>query len=240
MNRAGISPRAARALLRNDLRKLARDPVLLTAAVVPILLAVLLGVALPPLELAVHALFDLAAHRMTIVAGALAITAMLAGWIVGFMLLEERAQQTIPAIAVTPLTRRGFVLWRLLAPTMLATIGGLFVIGLGRGSTIAFDRALLACVLMAPTAPLFSLALVSTADNEVEGLALGKLGGLAFMLPLVTLHLDGPWIWVASVLPPFWPIHWLATGSWWTALLGVATSACWAHVLLRRLARRLD
>lgn len=238
MSRARHS--AVRALLRNDLRKLGRDPVLLSAALVPIVLAVLLRVGLPMLETAVHPWFDLVPHRVTIVAGALAIAAMLGGWIVGFMLLEERAQHMIPAIAVTPLTRRGFVIWRLLAPTMLALLGGSIVVTLGRGDALALDRALVGCVLMAPSAPLFSLALVSVADNEVEGLALGKLAGLAFMLPLVTLYLDGPWIWLAAVLPPFWPIRWLASGAWWTVPVGLSVSACWVHLLLRRLARRLD
>jgi fluoroquinolone transport system permease protein len=240
MRRVGISARAVRALLRNDLRKLSRDPVLLTALLVPIVLAVLLRVGLPALEAAVHEWFDLAVHRSTIVAGALSLSAMLGGWIVGFMLLEERAERMIPAIAVTPLTRRGFVVWRLLAPVVIALLGGLIVLALGRGDAIALDRALVGCMLMAPSAPLFSLALVSVADNEVEGLALGKLAGLAFMLPLVTLYLEGPWIWLAGVLPPFWAIRWLAGGSWWTVLVGLGTSACWAHVLLRRLARRID
>jgi fluoroquinolone transport system permease protein len=230
MNRI-VSARAAKALLRNDLRKLARDPVLLTAAVVPLLLALLLRFGLPLVE---------TAHRPTVVAGALAISAMLGGWIVGFMLLEERAQRMISALAVTPLTRRGFVMWRLLSPTAIALFGGMVVVVLGRGDSVELHRALGACVLMALNAPLFSLALVSVADNEVEGLALGKFGGLVFMLPLVTLYLDEPWIWLAGLLPPFWPIHWLAGGPWWTVIASLVTCACWAHGLLRRLARRLD
>jgi hypothetical protein len=236
----GISARAARALLRNDLRKLARDPVLLTAAVVPLALALLLCFGLPLLETAVVDFVDLAAHRSTVLAGALAITAMLGGWIVGFMLLEERAQRMIPALAVTPLTRHGFVIWRLLSPTAIALFGGMFVVLLGIDNAVELHRALAACVLMALNAPLFSLALVSIADNEVEGLALGKFAGLVFMLPLVTTYLDEPWIWFAGLLPPFWPMHLLAGGSWWTAVGALGTCACWAHVLLRRLARRLD
>ena len=161
-------------------------------------------------------------------------------WLITMARCTQRAQRMIPALSVTPLTRRGFVLWRLLSPTAIALLGGLLVVTLGRNQAIALDRALLAAVLMAVTAPLFSLALVSVADNEVEGLALGKFGGLVFMLPLATLYLDGPWVWLAGVLPPFWPMQWLAGAPWWTALLGLGTSACWAYCLLRRLARRFD
>lgn len=240
MSAIGISRRARRALLRNDLRKLGRDPVMLSAAFVPILLAVLLRVGLPALERSLSAWVELGEHRPTIVAGAMAISTMLAGWIVGFMLLEERAQRMIPALAVTPLTRRGFVVWRLLSPTSLALIGGLFVVSLGGEAAIDLARALVACLLMALSAPLFALALVSVADNEVEGLALAKFGGLAFMLPLVTLYLDTPWIWLAGLLPPFWPIRLIAGGPWWMAAAGLVVIAVWVVILLRRLGARMD
>lgn len=236
--------KSARALLRNDLRKLSRDPVLLASAIVPLLLGLLLRFGLPALESLVADQFDLAAHRPVITAGALVITAMLGGWIVGFMLLEERAQRMIPALSVTPLTRRGFVAWRLLSPTIIALLGGLFVILLAAPGTLELGPALAACGLMALSAPLFALALVGVADNEVEGLALAKLGALAFMLPLVTVYLDpsqaGAWVWVAGLLPPFWPIQLMLGGPWWTALAGLGVAGLWAVLLLRRLARRIE
>lgn len=236
----GISPRATGALLRNDLRKLGRDPVLLAGAFVPMLLALLLCFVLPLVERAVVDYVDLTAQRSTIVAGALAISAMLGGWIVGFMLLEERGQGMILALAVTPLTLRGFVIWRLLSPTTIALVGGSFVVTLGSGGAIDPARGVTACVLMALTAPLFALALVSVADNEVEGLALAKFGGLVFMLPLVTLYLDGPWIGLVGVLPPFWPIRLIAGAPWWTALVGLFVTAAWMLVFVRQLGRRSD
>jgi fluoroquinolone transport system permease protein len=236
-----MQTRLIRALLRTDLRKLARDPVLLVGALLPIVLAVVLRVAVPALELTLAAVpFDLGPHRTTIAAGAMVISVMMSGWIVGFMLLEERTQQMLPALGVTPLTRRGFLLWRLSLPIAIALLGGLLLVGLGRTGMADVGRALAAVALLAAWAPGFALMLVAFADNEVEGLALAKFGGLVSMLPLVTLYVDGPWVWVAGMLPPFWAVQLLAGGPWWLLGPGVAMSGLWLWWMRRRFAARAD
>jgi fluoroquinolone transport system permease protein len=229
------------ALLKTDLRKLARDPVLLVGALLPVVLTLALRVGVPALE---HALtevaFDLGPHHITIFAGALVISVMMAGWIVGFWLLEDRTQQMLPALGVTPLTRRGFLLWRLSLPSVIAVLGGLLLVGVGCVGVIDPGRALAAVALLAAWAPGFALLLVAFADNEVEGLVLAKFGGLVSMLPLVTLYLDGPWVWIAGVLPPFWAVQLLADGPWWLLGPGVAVSGLWLWLMLRRFAARAD
>jgi fluoroquinolone transport system permease protein len=235
--------RLLRALLKADLRKLGRDPVLLASALVPILLAALLRLGLPVAEVALAGLeppFDLGPHRATIAGGALAVSTMMAGWVVGFMLLEERAQRMLPAIGVTPLTRRGFVLWRLALPTLIALLGAVVVLVFGRYGAPELGRGLAAAALLACSAPCFALALVAFADNEVEGLALAKFGGLAFMLPLLGFYIEGPWAWAAGVLPPFWALRLYAGGPWWLLAPGVAVTGLWALWLLGRFRRRVE
>jgi fluoroquinolone transport system permease protein len=236
-----MQTRLIRALLFTDLRKLARDPVLLVGALLPVVLAVVLRVGVPALELVLAtAGFDLGPHATTIAAGALVISVMMAGWIVGFMLLEERTQQMLTALGVTPLTRRGFLLWRLSLPIAIALLGGLLLVGLGRTGITDPSRALAAVALLAVWAPGFALMLVAFADNEVEGLALAKFGGLVSMLPLVTLYVDGPWVWLAGVLPPFWAVQLLAGGPWWLLAPGLAVSGLWLWWMLRRFSARAD
>lgn len=236
-----MQTRLIRALLRTDLRKLARDPVLLVAALLPVVLAVVLRVGVPALELVLAMVaFDLGPHRTTIAAGALVISVMMAGWIVGFMLLEERAQQMLPALGVTPLTRRGFLLWRLSLPSVIALLGGLLLVLLGRTGVTDLGRGLAVVALLAAWAPGFALMLVAFADNEVEGLALAKFGGLVSMLPLVTLYIDGPWVWLAGVLPPFWAVQLLSGGPWWLLVPGFVVSGLWLWWMLRRFSARAD
>lgn len=233
--------RLLRALVITDLRKLARDPVLLVGALMPAILAVALRAGVTPLSraLALHAGFDLTPHHPTILAGTLVVCCMMAGWIVGFMLLEERAQQMLPVLGVTPLTRRRFVLWRMSLPIMIAVLGGVLLVTTS-GLADDLGRALASVALLGACAPGFTLMLVTFADNEVEGLALAKFGGLVFMLPIVTLYLDGPWLWLAGVLPPFWPVRLAAGGPWWLLGPGLAVASAWLGWMLRRFAARAD
>jgi fluoroquinolone transport system permease protein len=229
------------ALLKTDLRKLARDPVLLVGALLPMVLAVVLRVVVPAFEHALAELaFDLGPHRTAIVAGTLVVSVMMAGWIVGFWLLEDREQQMLPALGVTPLTRRGFLLWRLSLPMLLALVGGSLLVVAGHESVPDVGRALAAVALLATWAPGFALMLVAFGDNEVEGLVLAKFGGLVSMLPLVTLYLDGPWLWIAGLLPPFWGVQLLAGGPWWLLGPGIAVSGLWLAWMLGRFAARAD
>ena len=236
--RSNMQTRWIVALLKTDLRKLARDPMLLVAALLPVVLAVFLRGVMPVLtDLAG---LDLGPHTVAIGAGALLVCVMMAGWIVGFMLLEDRAQRMLTALGVTPLTRRRFVLWRLSLPVAIALLGGVLLVCLGRVGIHDLARALAAVALLAMWAPGFALMLVAFADNEVEGLALAKFGGLVLMIPIVTLYLDGPWVWAAGVLPPFWAVQLLAGGPWWLVAPGVAVSGAWLWWMLRRFAARAD
>jgi fluoroquinolone transport system permease protein len=236
-----MPPRLLRALVITDASRLARDPVLSVAVLLPVILTVVLRAGVTPLSqaLALHLGFDLTPHHPTILAGTLVVCCMMAGWVVGFMLLEERAQQMLPVLGVTPLTRRRFVLWRVSLPILIALLGGLLLV-IGSGLTDDMPRALASVALLCACAPGFALMLVAFADNDVEGLALAKFGGLAFMLPLVTLYLDGPWQWLAGVLPPFWAVRLLAGGPWWLPIPGLAVSGVWLWWMLRRFSARTD
>lgn len=229
-----IGRRAIAALLRSDARKLVRDPVLLISAMVPIALALVLRFGVPVAEA------WLGPHRPVIGASAMLLGAMLAGWVVGFMLLEERENRTLQAIGVTPLTLRGFVLWRLALPTMIAALGGSLILVVGECGVPDFTRALVGLLLAAACAPAFALFLVGFADNEVEGLAIAKIGGLSFVLPVVATFVEGPWTWLGGLLPPYWVVRVYAGGPAWMGLAGLACTMVWAAWLLRRFATRID
>jgi fluoroquinolone transport system permease protein len=237
-----IASHAIAALLRSDARKLVRDPVLLVSALVPIVLALVLRFGLPVAQAALLSLpdpLDLGPHRPVIAASAMLLCAMLAGWVVGFLLLEERENRTLLAIGVTPLTLRGFVLWRLALPSMIALIGGLLIAIVG-ACVVDLGRALLGLLLAAACAPLFALFLVGFADNEVEGLALAKIGGLSFVLPVVATFVEGPWTWLGAILPPWWAVRVVQGEPAWTAVAGLACTSAWGAWLLVRFRARID
>ncbi|MFV8753979.1 hypothetical protein ACNOYE_25830 [Nannocystaceae bacterium ST9] len=215
----------------------------MVAALVPVVLTLVLRFGLPLAESALLALdrpLDLRPQHPVICVSAMLLTAMLAGWVVGFLLLEERENRTLQAIGVTPLTLRGFVLWRLALPTMIALLGGLLIMALGDCGVPSAGRAMITALLAAACAPAFTLFLVGFADNEVEGLALAKIGGLSFVLPVAATFVEGPSTWLGGLLPPYWIVRVWLGGPAWMAGAGLACTLAWGAWLLRRFAARID
>jgi hypothetical protein len=194
-------------LLRSDMKNIARAPMLLLSALVPlVLMAPLVRFTYPWLvELTAREFpgFDLAAYSGLILAFLILLTPYLLGWVVGFMLVEERDENILAAIAVTPLSKEGFLLYRASVPVVVATavaVAAVALSGLPRP-----DHYLLACaiVLAATEAPIMAAYLGATAGNRVEALAMAKFAGLALASPMACLW-DSPWHYAAGVLPPFW------------------------------------
>jgi fluoroquinolone transport system permease protein len=108
----------------------------------------------------------------------LLMTPMLAGTVVGFLLLDQRDDQTLIALQVTPLTLGGYFVYRIAVPTLLSvvvTVLMLPVTGLLRlGPFGVMATALSACLL----APLYALLLGAYAANKVQGFALAKAAGV--------------------------------------------------------------
>ncbi len=226
-------------LLRTDLRRLGRDPVLLATLMVPVLLSSLLGFALPEVHARLAPLgVDLGPHLPVIAAFVVVLAAMMPGWVVGFFLLEERAQRTLMALGVTPLTLRGFVVWRLALPAVLALLGGLLAMAASARLLPDASSGLAAVLLASLCAPSFTLFLVGFADSEVEGLALAKIGGSAFVLPVVAIYVESPWGWLGGVMPTYWVARLYVGGPAWMLVPGLLGVSAWMLVLLRRLAAR--
>jgi fluoroquinolone transport system permease protein len=204
--RSGFGP-VLRGLLRSDVKNVARAPMLLMSALVPlVILAPLLRFTYPWLvELTAREFpgFDLAAYSGLFVAFLILLTPYLLGWVVGFMLVEERDEGILAAIAVTPLSKEGFLLYRASLPVVVATVAAFAAVMLSQLPRP--DPFLLACaiVLAATEAPVMAAFLGATAGNRVEALAMAKFAGLALASPMACLW-DSPWHYAAGVLPPFW------------------------------------
>jgi fluoroquinolone transport system permease protein len=192
------------ALLRTDWRNVARDPLLLLVLIVPVLLAGLVRVAFPWTVAVASPHVDLEPYGPFLVGYMLILTPMLVGGAVGFMLLDEREEQVLAAIAVTPLGKRGWLTYRLTAPvaaTALVAIPALYLSGLEPSSP---GRMLVVVVLAALEAPLATLLLAALAANKVQAMALAKAGTLLVIAPFATLFVEPPWQYVAGLLPHYW------------------------------------
>lgn len=197
-----FAPHRVGRLLAADARSVWRDPILGVALVMCLAIAPGLAAFAGPIDAVAAAQFGLAEASRLLVPMVLVLPAMLVAWMVGFLLLEDRDDGVLLAIAVTPVGRAAFFAWR---STMAALLAALFCV--------------YGCVLVAPGLPpamIVSLAalvgaeavaaaviLPALARNKVEGLALTKLTNIAAIVPLLAL-LPAPWRYLGGIVPSYW------------------------------------
>ncbi len=194
-------------LLRADARNIAREPPLWASALLPWAFALALRFGFGDLVDFAAPWVDLEVYRLHIAAFLVVTPAMMIGWVVGFLLLDERDEKILAAIEVTPLGRDGFIRYRMVLPTLLALVVGGAVhlcAGLVAPGLLPASAAILLASL---AAPLLALFLVAFADNKVEGLAMAKLGSLVVFSPFLAALVGGRWWSVAHLLPGTWSLR---------------------------------
>lgn len=193
------------ALSRGDLKNVFRDSTLVMALFGPVaIFSLLLG--LPLLESLIYERyqFDLAAYRLVIVTFLSLVPSMLFGMIFGFIILDERDEDIIDFISVTPLQKEGYLTYKLQMP-MLLSIGFFLFFWFGT-SLVQLNplHASLIGVMVALEAAIGTLFLVTFSENKVEGLAFSKLLGILYLGVPVVILWESSWHWFTAWLPSFW------------------------------------
>ena len=227
-----------RALAPIDAKSLRRDPLLRWLIFYPLLLAVVIRWGAPVLR--IHLItrfnFDLQPYYPLLMSFVALLTPMLAGTVIGFLLLDQRDDQTLTALQVTPLTLSGYFAYRIAVPTALSfaiTILIFPITGLLElGSLALAGVAVSSCLL----APLYALFLGAFANNKVQGFALSKALGVLLVPPLIAYFVKSPWQLLFGLDPLYWPAKFLwsvnSANRAWTYLLAGMLFHC---VLLKLL-----
>jgi len=226
-----------------DIRNVARDSSLKWMVFLPLLTALIIRWGLPPLtdRLLEEYGFDLTRYYPVIMSYfVVALCPMIFSTLMGFVLLDERDDQTLTALQVTPLSLNSYFAYRITLPIVL-TVTLLFVIfPLAGVGVLAPSRILITAIAAAPTAPMFALFLGSVAQNKVQGFALMKLAGLPLLLPTFAFFVDTAWEYAFGIIPTYWPmkVYWMLEagepGIWPVVFVAVAYQLILTWVLLRR------
>ena len=219
----------------NDSRLILRDSFLRMMAAMIVLIALGLRFGLPPLTGYLEGLgllpgalgteparhyFPLALAYFSLFDGPL-----LVGFIFGFVVLDEKEDRTLDAMAVTPVALVDYMLWRSLLSWALGfgvTLAQMLFVGPALEQT-GTDAAALPgvlpliglCALAGLGAPLFMLFLATTASDKVQGFAMAKFIGLGGLLILVGWFLPSPLDWLPGLFPPY-----LVAKAYWLSLSG--------------------
>jgi len=238
-----MKPRAG--LLAGNLRLVIRDPILVLAATIPLVLALLLRLAVPVAAELLRDRVDISPYLgLLLVLAAMMAPGML-GWLAGFLLLDERDEGVMQYVAVTPAGRPGFLAYRLAVPVAASFVLAFPVAAIAGISEVDYARLVPVAAIAALEAPLMAMYLAAFAGNKLEGLALAKAAGVFMLAPLAIVTESG-WQYLAGVAPPFWPAKLFLLGDcsaveyWLVAAGGLIVHGAYFMWLLSRVKARLD
>lgn len=193
-------------IFRGDIQNVRRDPLLLVVSCAPLLILALLRFVVPELDSYLLRHFDTTIERFFPLIYILFATVvpLLFGMVSGFLLLDELDQRILSFVAVTPTGRAGYLVQKILVPTVLVFGFSLLLGGINGISAVRWPEFLAVAFLLALETPLVALFIVAFGENKVAGVALAKVAGLLVFGPVVAHFADTPLSLVAGVLPTYW------------------------------------
>jgi fluoroquinolone transport system permease protein len=229
------------ALWANDLRSVIRDRTVAVLLFVPPLFAAALRFGLP---LAEREAPFLAPYRELTIGLFCLLASAFPGFMLAFLLLDERDEGLFAVFRVLPISPRRFLLDRLALATGLSFLYPLLILAATRGlSPRPWPVALLLAALCALLAPLTVLLVVVLAENKIVGMAVIKGLFPLLMLPIAGLVLDSAWAGAFGLLPSYWVYRAFTAGGGVELALTAGAAAVFhlalVAVLLRRFRERL-
>ena len=237
-----------RAFGANDLKNIGRDSLLVYMIVIPPLMVVLVRLILPWLSTRVAEGFgfDLVPYYPMLLSFFFVLQLpLLFGMLVGLLILDERDDDTLTALRVTPISMTGYACYRGGVAVLLSTLYVIIALPLtGLMPPTLFPAVIPVAIPSGILATFFGLVIATFASNKVEGLALTKALGVFLLGPLAAYFIGSDWQLLLGILPTYWPAKafWVAGegGNFWPYFfVGLAYNLALVALLLRRFREKM-
>ncbi|MEC9485368.1 MAG: hypothetical protein UMR38_05785 [Candidatus Izemoplasma sp.] len=133
------------------------------------------------------------------------LTGFIFGAITAFTLLDDKDDQVLTSLKVTPIDVKAYVFVKLLISFVFGLIATYAIIyGTGFLSKSSFGIITLISITGAIQAPGIALIDNSFSENKVEGFVIMKMSGLIIILPVIAFFVTG---WIQNLLgiaPGYW------------------------------------
>lgn len=203
--------------VRNDLRNISRDSLLIYVLTLPWLIPVIFRLALPLLAVWLESSyqFNLQLYYPLVLSFSVVLQVpLIFGVVFGFLLLDEKDDGILAAIQVSPLSMYGYLRHRLLLTGLLTVLYVAVMLPATGMVTRALLFSLLPVILLAGLLGVGATLLIAVvANNKVEGFALMKAMGMLMLGPLAAFFVEGRWQLLLGIVPSYWmaKAYWLVS-----------------------------
>lgn len=225
------------------LSQASKDPMLTAACTAPFLCGLMIKFGIPFLENKLVKYFGaagvLSPYYLIFDLFLAAIASIMLCFVSAMIILEETDEHIANYIFITPLRKRGYLISRLVFPTIIAAAVSFIVLEVFALNRMGIFMYILLSILTSVTGMIISLLIVSIASNKVEGMAVAKLSGFfIFGLP-APFFIKGNIQYMLSILPSFWIAKFALCPGTEFFLITAAVSAIWIMVLFKNFQRKL-
>lgn len=169
----------------SELKKWTREPLTRFILFYPLLFGFIGRFILPYIE--ENTGFVIGMYADVIIAVFALMMPMIFGALIGFSILDDRDDNVLMTIKVTPLGLQRFFSFRLIMIFIFAIMASIFVILFADIGDLALSRVIAISIVSSLSAPLTGLFINSFASNKIEGFAIMKGFGVLIFIPLVSL-----------------------------------------------------
>ncbi|RNA69944.1 hypothetical protein [Alteribacter keqinensis] len=222
-----------------------RDPFMIFVCLVPFIMVAIVKYALPAADdhLLTESTFQLSDHYHLIMTVIIAMIPLMIGMVAGFLFIDEKDEGILAYVAVTPFSKTGYLINRMLFPTLSGFMISLLCTWLLRMEQLSsWAPLVLSLLLSSLMSPLVMVYLVSFAKNKVEGMAYAKLLSIVMALPIIPYAVGHKIAVLAYIVPLTWlmeMIYMTVSGtsfgfiSHWTVLCagGAGVTFAWLYLL---------
>lgn len=213
-------------LLKYEMKTIIKDPMNFFMVFFPLMMLAICAYLLPAV-LKATTTPDSAASAYTLLIGFTVILAMggyISGAMLGFSLLDNKDENTLLNIAVTPITISGYAIFKITYSFVLSVVSNIVMlfglkwlasdayvitmmgIEIRLLDSISYGEALMFSLVASLLVPAIAMIIVSVAKNKIEGFAVMKGGGLFIMIPMLAImeYFQGGKQYLFGILPNFW------------------------------------
>lgn len=188
-------------LFKNDTKNILRDKTLLMMLVLPLLMTFGLRLGLP----ALNELLPSLANYYPLALAVLATTSgLLGGYIIAFVMLEEKDENVFPVIRVMPFSMLLFLTYRLLLAGFWAFCFAFITFLVLDIQNYSLLEKVVYALLCSQTAVVVLLFIVAFANNKIEGMTFIKGINFFTVLPTLAFFIDSSWKLFFGIFPFYW------------------------------------
>lgn len=215
-------------LVRYEFKTIVKDMMNLFILLYPLLMLFICGYLLPAI-ISKTSSNDPNSQAIALLIGfvlLISIGGFMMGAMLGFSLLDNRDENTLTNIAVSPITVSGYAVFKIIYTYILQVLGNIFMIGglkllasdsyvvnyggitIGLLDNISYGQIIVFSLVSSLIVPFVAMLLGAIAKNKIEGFALVKSGGLFVMIPMLVLldSFQNGKQYIFGIFPNFWPM----------------------------------